>query len=961
MLPASTPLAPFILNSLTGEKELFIPSSINGKGVKMYICGPTVYEAGTHLGHARVYLAFDILRRILEDYFNYSIFQVMNITNVDDKIIIGARTKFLLKQYLDSRIAQLRECITNDQDSKNAKEVGDSKNDNKETGYKRNNNKLESKFNELMNEVKEICTRDKINGEHVLKKLDELNSSDVKNNYSDFKDIMDNTIKIFDNVVEIASICLRPYLDEQCKSFDYKHEIFQEYADKYEAEFHQDMLALGIRPPSAITRVTEYIPNITNYVKKIIDNGFAYIGSVTGSIYFDVQKFISCGFRYNKFGRAEINLSSTTKTRLRGIESEDKKLKTIRESNINLKDCKDDDSSDDDTDLIELDQNDDGFVREKKHPKDFSLWKAAKINCPHWSSIFGSGAPSWSMECVAMANDLLSTHFDIHAGGCDLKYWHHTNEIAQAEAFNYTPPCSRTSSGSNIPVDVKDWVNYFLHGGHLNISGRKMSKSLKNFITIREALKEYTPQQLRFFILLHQWHATINYSKEAMDDAIKSEKYFKEFFLTIDAQIRNIGLVNKMQKWNKKDWDLHNKFENIQIQVHNHILDNFNYPSALIDLASLISETHKYLSGPSKAVDYKSGPSKAVDYKSGPSKAVDYKSGPSKAVDYKSEPNTKSGSSHIIGTNNGELNSKIEINNGELNSKIELDTPKVPLLTSIRDYVCRILSIFGVKFESCTNTLTEIDKIVDILVDFRDNIRHSFNGDLNNSNNRNVENRDIKDARDIKDNKNIISKNHGIEKANKNKKGGDNKENNIKQRILTICDNLRDDILPSIGIRIEDGKLNETNINTADKYSKSNSDGKYSKSNSDGKYSKSMWKIEDPEDRKNALKIKQEKQKNKLITNLKQKKKDISKWKYAHLTLVNYFLNKGYKSFDSNSIPDKNLDGKEFTQSALKKIKKEAEKHLHVYNEFQKIIRDDPLFLSRQEEEIDKLEKIVCS
>lgn len=133
---------------------------------------------------------------------------------------------------------------------------------------------------------------------------------------------------------------------------------------------------------------------------------------------------------------------------------------------------------------------------DKRSPNDFALWKASKPGEPSWASPWGEGRPGWHIECSVMAAETLGRTLDLHSGGVDLKFPHHDNEIAQAEAY----------FGSH------QWVNYFLHTGHLHIEGCKMSKSLKNFVSIRDALRQYSPALLRVAFLLHSWKDTLDYS-----------------------------------------------------------------------------------------------------------------------------------------------------------------------------------------------------------------------------------------------------------------------------------------------------------------------------------------------------------------------------------------------------------------------------------------------------------------
>jgi cysteinyl-tRNA synthetase len=138
----------------------------------------------------------------------------------------------------------------------------------------------------------------------------------------------------------------------------------------------------------------------------------------------------------------------------------------------------------------------------KQDPLDFVLWKAAKPGEPGWSSPWGEGRPGWHIECSAMSTRCLGPHFDIHGGGMDLKFPHHENEIAQSEAASGEP-----------------FVNYWMHNGFVNVNEEKMSKSLGNFFTVREILRSYRPEEVRFFILTSHYRSPLNYSQENLDNA----------------------------------------------------------------------------------------------------------------------------------------------------------------------------------------------------------------------------------------------------------------------------------------------------------------------------------------------------------------------------------------------------------------------------------------------------------
>ena len=320
------------------------------------MCGPTVYDH-SHMGHAKTYMQSDILRRLMTDYFGYNVNLCMNITDVDDKIIIRAN----------------------------------------ERGVK-----------------------------------------------------------------------------------------FDEISRHMENEFMKDCEALNIRLPTVITRVSEYIPEIVDFIQKIIENGFAY--EANGSVYFNVIKY---------------------------SESDDHTYAKLEPTSFGN---------------MELIKEGEGALTaetvasEKINSQDFALWKKAKAAEPSWDSPWGKGRPGWHIECSAMAGAVFKEYpIDIHSGGIDLKFPHHDNEVAQSEAY----------------YGCDNWVNHFWHTGHLHIAGKKMSKSLKNFTTIKQMLETYTAKQIRFMFLLHQWNIMMNYSPEnSFPEAIVKEEQFNTFFKNVKAQLR---------------------------------------------------------------------------------------------------------------------------------------------------------------------------------------------------------------------------------------------------------------------------------------------------------------------------------------------------------------------------------------------------------------------------------------
>ncbi|MEG2376668.1 DALR domain-containing protein, partial [Lactococcus sp.] len=155
----------------------------------------------------------------------------------------------------------------------------------------------------------------------------------------------------------------------------------------------------------------------------------------------------------------------------------------------------------------------------KESPADFALWKAAKKDEISWSSPWGEGRPGWHIECSVMSSDLLGDTLDIHAGGADLEFPHHTNEIAQSEA----------KTG-------KKFVNYWMHNGFVNVSGEKMSKSLGNFKTVHEMLDVVSPTVLRFFLATTHYRRPVNFTDEAVQDAENNVKKIENAYRNLDVE-----------------------------------------------------------------------------------------------------------------------------------------------------------------------------------------------------------------------------------------------------------------------------------------------------------------------------------------------------------------------------------------------------------------------------------------
>jgi cysteinyl-tRNA synthetase len=201
---------------------------------------------------------------------------------------------------------------------------------------------------------------------------------------------------------------------------------------------------------------------------------------------------------------------------------------------------------------VEVDPN-------KRDPMDFVLWKAAKPGEPSWPSPWGAGRPGWHIECSAMGSDLLGKHFDIHGGGQDLQFPHHENEIAQSEGAH----------------DCK-FVNYWLHNGFVRVDDEKMSKSLGNFFTIREVLRKYDAEVVRFFILRAHYRSPLNYSDQHLDDAKAALTRLYTALRGVDTPISPLDWSNPYAARFKSAMD-----------------DDFNTPEALAVLFDLAGEVNR--------------------------------------------------------------------------------------------------------------------------------------------------------------------------------------------------------------------------------------------------------------------------------------------------------------------------------------------------------------------------------
>eukprot|EP00392_Amoebophrya_sp_AT5.2_P017542 g17917.t1 len=501
---ASSPLATGaycglkMTNSLTDDVEPFLPHE--GRKVNWYVCGPTVYDHA-HLGHARAYLTFDIMRRVMEDYFGYEVLYQLNITDIDDKIILRARKNELLDEYLKKQIA--RNWAGSATAPSFAEDVQKILGEKDEEYFRGKKEKL---VQEIQAQIEAALSKGwkPPSAEEQEEKLQKFELK--KKTFLETKEKTEKKLneKDFAGAADVLADELKDWLDETVGSSVTDNMVFQKHARKFENSFWDDMNALNVRPPDAITRVTEYTEQIVEFIKTMVASGGAYESN--GSVYFDTRQFERNQHDYPKLG-----------PKGKGSEVDDDAMQE-GEGALGVK-----------------------LAAEKKDPRDFALWKKSKDGEPRWPSPWGLGRPGWHIECSVMASDLMGARLDIHGGGQDLKFPHHANEMAQSECYHGT----------------KQWCNYWTHAGTLNIEGLKMSKSLKNFFSIKEILEKISPTQLRIAFLQQRWDRKMNYSSDQMLAASEFENRVRAFTGAVKQKIRAAGCPSSIEQvWGKEEKQL---------------------------------------------------------------------------------------------------------------------------------------------------------------------------------------------------------------------------------------------------------------------------------------------------------------------------------------------------------------------------------------------------------------------
>lgn len=309
--------------------------------------------------------------------------------------------------------------------------------------------------------------------------------------------------------------------DKMIKKANEEGTTVKKIGDTYIKEYYQDADALNIERATVNPRATEFIGEIIKFVKGLVDKGYAY--EVDGDVYFSTKKFEGYG-------------------KLSGQNIEDLQSGA----------------------RISVDER-------KKDPMDFAIWKAQKPGEPAWNSPWGMGRPGWHIECSCMAKKLLGETIDIHAGGSDLKFPHHENEIAQSEALTGEP-----------------FARYWLHSAFVNVNNEKMSKSLNNFFTAREILERYDADVIRFLMLSAHYRQQLNFSEDLLESAKASIERIYNAIGNLENLIDEVSR-EEMNEEEKAYLESLNKYKEKYIEKMD---DDFNTADAITAIFDLIKDTN---------------------------------------------------------------------------------------------------------------------------------------------------------------------------------------------------------------------------------------------------------------------------------------------------------------------------------------------------------------------------------
>ncbi|CDI50838.1 cysteine--tRNA ligase [Clostridium tetani] len=293
----------------------------------------------------------------------------------------------------------------------------------------------------------------------------------------------------------------------------------KELGERFIEEYYKDADSLNIERATVNPRATEFMEEIIQFVKELVDKGYAY--EIDGDVYFHTKRF-------NEYGK------------LSGQNIED--LQAGARINVDER---------------------------KKDAMDFAIWKKQKPGEPAWQSPWGMGRPGWHIECSCMAHNLLGDTIDIHAGGHDLIFPHHENEIAQSEC--------RTG---------KPFAKYWMHSAFLNIDNKKMSKSLNNFFTAREILEKYDADVVRLFMLSAHYRAQLNFSEELLQSAMSAvERLYNAIY-----NLENLANEVKRNDLNEEEKKYIKKLDEYREKYIEKMDDDFNTADAIAVIFDMIRD-----------------------------------------------------------------------------------------------------------------------------------------------------------------------------------------------------------------------------------------------------------------------------------------------------------------------------------------------------------------------------------
>lgn len=313
--------------------------------------------------------------------------------------------------------------------------------------------------------------------------------------------------------------------DKMIKKANEEGITVKELGDRFIDEYYKDADALNIERATVNPRATEFIDEIVQFVKDLIEKGYAY--EVDGDVYFETKKF-------GEYGK------------LSGQNLED--LQAGARINVDER---------------------------KKDPMDFAIWKKQKPGEPAWESPWGMGRPGWHIECSCMAHKLLGETIDIHAGGFDLIFPHHENEIAQSEC--------RTG---------KPFAKYWMHSAFLNVNNEKMSKSLNNFFTARDILEKYSPDVVRLFMLSGHYRTQLNFS----EDLLEATKSGLERIYNAIGNLENLLDEVKEEKLMENEKDYVKHIDEYRDKYIEKMDDDFNTADAIAVIFDMIRDINTNIS-----------------------------------------------------------------------------------------------------------------------------------------------------------------------------------------------------------------------------------------------------------------------------------------------------------------------------------------------------------------------------